>query len=648
MSSAYPSHLTAARRRLVLYILAMVVASIPVLLDPGAVARGAGVVYSSRLVFDYFAASHALLVYVWIPAVVLGAFVLVLFPGAALVWSAGAARSAAQVLLLGLATSTVCVSALLEVTEAALARPLAARETVVVLLAAALAAGGVALWRAGGRELPTFSRSDRQVFAAALAGALVLYLALVPKFLWESFNGDGAHAFESARLLLFQAVPFWPHEAGAIAGYPGVTTFLSSYPSAWFVRLFGGVEAAVRLPYLLFLSAGLFPGIMLLIQHARERVPDASIWLTWSALAVFTVVMAFSATYSPYHADIALPGAQDALLIAWFLGFAWACTAGRHVWIAAFGLLTFSTSPAGLVLLAFWVAAAVLLMRPVPIAASLTAAGTMAAAVLLASWAPEALAALGAPAPGSEHGAGLVRRLLRVNVTDWKRVLYVVVPAGILPAFAIAAVRRQDPLARTVAAVALVQFLFFYVQARISLHYFAPAMVLPVIVFWRVAGTMTLRPRVLNAAVAACAGIALVLSLPPDLAPHRAARIVGGGIDERVGGYEQAGPLPFRASELLFEVFPRPSSDRVPDSAYSESPLAWLYYAHRPEARGGTSYVLQTVDATAPDGRLAAQRDGMALYITNDSLVSRDVGLLPPQSIAPIYRISKQTLFRGG
>ena len=39
---------------------------------------------------------------------------------------------------------------------------------------------------------------------------LIPYAALcllAPKFYWDSFNGDGAHAFESARLLLGQPVP---------------------------------------------------------------------------------------------------------------------------------------------------------------------------------------------------------------------------------------------------------------------------------------------------------------------------------------------------------------------------------------------------------------------------------------------------------
>jgi hypothetical protein len=531
--------------------------------------------------------------------------------------------------------------------EAVLGRALGPRETVLVLLAVGAAALAGAAYRSGRRELATFRRSDLHVIGAAVTGVVVLYLAFVPKFLWETFNGDGAHAFESARLLLVQAVPFWPQEAGAIAGYPGVTTFLSSYPSAWFVRLFGEVEASVRLPYLLFLAAGLFPGMVLLIEHGRKAASTASIWLTWAALAVFTVVMAFNATYSPYHADIALPGAQDVLLLGWFLGFAWAVTARRLPWIAAFGLLTYATSPAGLVLLGLWVGCAVLFLRPVPFAAAGAAAATVLGAMLLAAVAPALLSAVGAPAPGSEHGAGLLRRLLNITVTDWKRVLYVIVPGGILPAFAVLAVRRHDPLARTVAAVAVAQFLFFYVQSRISLHYFVPAMVLPVIVLWRVADTITVGRRALHAAVLASAVVAFAVSLPADLGPIEAARIVGGGIDERVGGYERVAPLPFRASELLFDVFPRPSSDQVPDQAYSESPLAWLYYAHRRGARGETGYVLQTSEKT-PVGRLAAERDGMALYITNDSLVSRDLGLLPPRSIAPIYRISKQTLFRGG
>ncbi|MEQ1858250.1 MAG: hypothetical protein ABL963_17495, partial [Longimicrobiales bacterium] len=75
--------------------------------------------------------------------------------------------------------------------------------------------------------------------AALLVVPCALASLLAPKFLWESFNSDGAHAFESARLLLVQAVPFWRPEAGEIAAFPGSNTFLFAYPVSWYIRLFG-------------------------------------------------------------------------------------------------------------------------------------------------------------------------------------------------------------------------------------------------------------------------------------------------------------------------------------------------------------------------------------------------------------------------
>ena len=74
---------------------------------------------------------------------------------------------------------------------------------------------------------------------------MVLLIALTPKFFWENFNGDGVHAFESARLLLVQPLPFWPASAGEIASFPGITSMLFTFPTSWFIRLFGEFEASI-------------------------------------------------------------------------------------------------------------------------------------------------------------------------------------------------------------------------------------------------------------------------------------------------------------------------------------------------------------------------------------------------------------------
>ena len=83
----------------------------------------------------------------------------------------------------------------------------------VALVVLVAVCGGVAAWaeRRAVRERPPIELGD---LAVLLVVPMVFAAVLAPKFLWESFNGDGAHAFESARLLLNQPTPFWPPDAG--------------------------------------------------------------------------------------------------------------------------------------------------------------------------------------------------------------------------------------------------------------------------------------------------------------------------------------------------------------------------------------------------------------------------------------------------
>ena len=646
MRAPFPS----AEQRSVAGVFAVLVAlSVPALLDPGALARGAGLLHLAQSAQPYWPSEHVGLLYFWIPIVAASAMALMLAPGLILAFAAGGARSAAEWLLMGLAISVVMLSVVTEAVEAATGGPLRGSAFAAVAVATAAGAALVSLTLVRPDRVLRLARGDIHALAAALVGPLVLFVALEPKFLWESFNGDGAHAFESARLLLHQAVPFWSKEAGGMSSYPGVTSFLESYPMAWFIRLFGEIEAAARLPYLLFLSAGIYAGLLVLIETGRTTSAETRTrWFLWLGLAVFTVVMGFSASYDPYHADIALPATQDALVIAWFLGFAWAFMAERPFWMIGFAGLTYVTSPAGLVLLGLWLGAAAVFLRPLPLRTLAVAAGAMAMWFVLARISPAILAALGLPVPGAEHDTGtLAARLLHVQWRDWRRVAYFIIPGGILPALSVALVWRQDRVARTVAAVAAAQFAFFYFQSRVSLHYFAPGMVLPLAVFWRTAPFLW-RGRGLSLAVAGAAALALFMSLPANPGPVLAARPVGAAIEDRLGGYDKAESGAFARAKLLNTLIPTDAHQSVPDSSYGGSPLAWFYYAHRTPGPRPVAYLFERESAPPPEhGRLAAARDGVALYVVDEAALARDRGRRPPTSIARIYRISKYTLFHG-
>lgn len=636
--------MTASRGQLLRVLACVVAASLPVLFDPGAIERAAALGFSSGGYAPVASAGSGLLLYLWLPVVVLSSFALVLGPGLMLALGLGMARSAAQWLLIGLAGSTVLLSIGVEVCEAMRGAPLSARGFGFLALGVTIATAVVSWWVGKPRGDAARHSTDWQTLLSAALVPLLVLTALLPKFLWESFNGDGAHAFEAARLLLHQPVPFWSPEAGAMSNYPGVTTALSTFAVSWFVRLFGAIEASARLPYLLFVSAGLFAGLMSLIEVGRtERTSPKVPWLVWAGLIGFTLAMAFSATHNPYHADIALPGAQDALLMGWFLGFAVAFLEGRVGLMALFGLLTYTTSPAGAILLGLWILAAAALLRPMPRGVLGRAILVVIGCVVLAKAVPYLVEASGYAGPGGEHEAGnLAHRLLDLQFLDWRRLLFVLVPGGILPALSVLAWRRLDPVGRTVAAVAVVEFLFFYFQRRTSLHYFVPAMVLPIVTCWRLwqdgYGTRWMPP-----VAVLLAGFATVVSLPENLQPHTAAREVGSRLAILDSDYARSGPAAFRRSELLSQLFPRDRGPGVPEQAYGGSPLSWLYYGfHAPG--DSPAYVLQPSRNPGPEaGRLIATEGDATLWVVNEEMLMHDRGLRLPHGIARIYHLNKHS-----
>ena len=120
---------------------------------------------------------------------------------------------------------------------------------------------------------------------------------------------------------------------------------LFAFPTSWFIRLFGEFEVSARLPYLLFLIA-VFGGIQALIAYGQKRsLSLTELALICLGLTAYTFAVAFSATYNPYTADIALPATQDTLLLVCFLGFLLAFLQDERNWAILFLLLTLFSLP---------------------------------------------------------------------------------------------------------------------------------------------------------------------------------------------------------------------------------------------------------------------------------------------------------------
>lgn len=627
-----------------------------VLLDATAVQEAARHFELAHAENPYFVPRQAWLLYGRLPLVVLASLFLMIAPGlllASALYRNG--RFDARVLG-GIGLSLLLVGGVTSVLTWLGISP-TGREFALLLFALAMGCLGIVRFtrRGVGRGFasPDPDRDPARLIVYLLPVVLLL-IALLPKFLWESFNGDGAHAFEASRLLLQQPFPFWDSASGPVSRFPGLTTMLFTFPGSWFIRLFGEIEVSVRLPFLLHMTA-LYAAVCSVVRASvddvRRRVhlklPDRG--LIWLGLAVYALVMAFSATYSPYHADIALPGAQDTLFLACFLGFVHGFVRDDLSEMALFLTLCATGLPSWILLVTLWLLAVLIAWRPLPRRRLLRAGALAATAFFVFSLAPTIMAQFSFPVPGGEYSGGaLLERLRLLRFTEWRRWLYFLIPGGILPSVYMLAWHRQDRIARALSLVAGAYFVFFYVQAYTSLHHYLPAAVLPLAVLWRDPRGGASRQK-LRAAALTTGLVALLLAIPSRAQIHTHAREVGHAVDDRRVGYERFEPAIFSSLNAYTELFPTPVHPAVPDARYGGSPLVWNYYAHHRRKDYRTTYLwLPTGSAPPAEATRIDTTEYGSLYVLDLLQWARDRTYYEPPSISAPFVIRKNILFRGG
>lgn len=628
---------------------ALCCAALPAVLWPEVTARAASLwpgVGESALPW---LSGHTLLLWVALPVVTLSAAVLFLAPG----------------LLLALATRrgtsvpTWCLSAvpfaigeaIVTVTVLQVVLPAPPQGSLVggTSLALTILTGALVATASSRRDLawPLIGRRATIPLAAAVAAVLLGTVLLAPKLLWESFNGDGAHAFEASRLLLRQSWPFFPVAAGDIAGFPGSTSMLFTWPNAWFLGLLGPIDAAVRVPFVIYLPL-LVLALHALVEEGGRPAGGRAVTALWLAVVPFVLAMAYSASYEPYHADLALPGVQDLLLLVVVLGFVHAMLRRELGWVITFALLSHLSLPNGLVLMGFWLVAELLVMRPVPWQALRYGAAAIGACLVASAALPAILAATGQPPPGGEYGfAGAVADVLHINFLQWSRFGWLLVGGAVIPVVLLARWRGQDAVARRVTVLTACYFLFFYMQARVALHHFAPAMVFPLIVALRMRPEeASARVRYLNL-LRAGAVVAIVLAAPRAFAIATNTREVGRAIHQVVGPPDGSEPAVYRAASLLGTLFPAAWDPSVPEQAYGGSPLAWLRYAGSGADPGTSAYLLRrTMSRDTMSADRPTQTGEFTLVVRDSATLAAHRALRPrTDRRSPTFRVPRETLF---
>jgi hypothetical protein len=396
----------------------------------------------------------------------------------------------------------------------------------------------------------------------------------------------------------------------------------------------------------------LFAAIVSAVEGDKGvRLPKLSLTLIWGGVVSFELVMAYSATYNPYSADVAMPAVMDTLVMISYFATVGAFIRGESGWVLVWALIALLTSPANLVLLGMTLLGLLLSARPRPYRLVLTHGIGLAICLLTMSLITAGLSASGLPSPGGEHSPfALIRRFADIALADVNRIGWAVLPCGIYPVFGLFMWRRSDPVTRALIITTGGIFAMYYLMGSVSLHYFVPAMLIPVVVFWR----QRAQPLGRVSAVVCTLGVCLSLwfSLPATKSIYTASRTIGRQI-EVLGfpGYERMNPEIFAASERLTELFPTDGHPDVPDRAYGESPLSLLFYAmHAPLHTTPKSYGLARSDFPRPRNADEVYRDETAALFVYDTVQWQKDRTSKPQASKgkSVFAVPRNVLFYRG
>ncbi|WP_366193567.1 hypothetical protein [Meridianimarinicoccus marinus] len=591
----------------------------------------------------------SVVIYLGVAVTALTSSALIFAPGILLALGlSGPVQGMTSVVLKGLIWSLLWLTLAPGAIGMALAQPLTGAGFSLFLVLSALP-GALLVARRG---LPEgVSQNAGQDMAALLAVPLLLLAVLLPKFVWENFNGDGVHSYYSLRNMVLTGTPFWPKEAGDMASYPSLSTSSAVVFSSFTLRFFGENELSARLsvlPQLSFLTVAV---LGLVRWHRPAPLGNGAVVALVLALVLFAATLGWHATYHPSFADIALPLAREPLVVVAALGVVWFFLQREYLWLFAFLLLLLLSIPSAVGLIGMWLGAVFLVWRPIPWKRLFLASGLTMAAMAVTGVAPMVMVQFGLPVPGDEFSSGnLLRRLRFVSVAEVERFWFWLVPCGLLPGLAVLTWFWQDRLSRALSLVALGYFALFYLQAyRVLPHHFAPVPILSLIVFWRLAPVVA-RPQLATglALVGVVAG--LWLARPDDWAPNTASKSFAAG-----WRLEDMDPAEFRADDvrilqdLLSAAFSEQALATQGLVRGAASPVMIYYYVTRSDLPEVPPKFIVREGAAQPGEVPLAEAEGYVLVATSQD--AAEVGLLPTlaqSSVNARFYVPRRILFGTG
>jgi hypothetical protein len=364
----------------------------------------------------------------------------------------------------------------------------------------------------------------------------------------------------------------------------------------------------------------------------------------------FIAVVGLNGRYSPYSADMGSPGTIDMFLVVCLSAVVLYMWRGEFLAFAGFALLAYFARPTGVLMVALLGLAALLAAGPArKRIIGWSAAGIALWAVTLVIyehvWAPLASAngATGFPA------ASILARYRFLQFDEFTRIAWWAVPAGLIPAFTLFALPRQDTHTRVLAIACIGYFVAFQIPAFVALHHYAPLMVLPVVVFWRQA--VQWKGRYWPAVALAGIAIGLASALPRSTEIYRAARELGRATDHRIGRL-YGEPAEHRAAlatlDAMAAIFPPGAGVADPWTDRVHEPIAILHYATVLPRDPDPRYLVQHADSVPTFDCVPLAGKGQIRVLVRDTTAwLADRATIPPMAAFPaLYTIPREVLYR--
>lgn len=491
------------------------------------------------------------------------------------------------------------------------------------------------------------SQLNRRVLLTLII-PIILLLLLFPFFFWQDMHDDGFEVLEIGRSLFQYTLPRFPNPRGVQGLGQGMLAM--AYPAHWFITVFGPLEVSARLPFLLYLPVLFLCLVQLIELNSSRRMGFREEALLLLGLAVFSVTMVFNSSYDPYFADIAAPAALETMTILSIAGAIYFLLTERMGWFLGFATLSFLTRPTALMVIGM-VGLLTPLVFPTKARRWLPWIGGAVAGYFAMAFLYDGVYAPSIAA-GRDLGyaaGGILNRIRYIRWVEPSRINFALFPSGILPFLSLFLIPWQDRFSRLLSILTLGYFLFFFFQGFVALHHFVPVMVLPLVVFWRMALRLeTGQRRWVYPLVLLLGGLALYLSLPQHFQINRTVRPIGIKTEIRIGNYESDYREIIEHEEIFFALIPPDweVEDRSQELVTGATSL--IYYASQPKPPGvEINYVVQYAGDNPPEGfTKAAEEGGAVLYVMDQEEWSRDrYQDLRTDFQSPLYQIRRTTLF---